>query len=132
MPSGMLFAAASFPPQFLPDRHAPAVESNIRMCDFFLQIFGERQPHPAYASFISLALECCANPAMPMRRIAVLFRNPPEADPQLRELRQTLCAGGQCDVGEFRDRQELDARVQAILADWYGDVSAPGNPNRSQ
>ena len=132
MPDGVLFAAASFRPPFLSDRHAAAVESNIRMCDFFLQIFGEWQPRPDYAGFVDLALECLADPAMPMRQVAVLFRNPSKADPQMRQLQETLSAAGQCEVGEFCDQPDLEARVQGILAGWYSGVSAPGNPDRSR
>jgi hypothetical protein len=86
----------------------------------------------ADAGFVNLALECLANPAMPLRRMAVLFRNPGEADPQMRELWETLNSACQCNVGEFRGQQDLEARVEEILAGWYSEVSAPGNPDRSE
>jgi hypothetical protein len=132
MPRGVLFAAASLQPQFLPDRQAAAVADNIRMCEFFLQIFGEREPHPAYLSFVDLALACLANRAMPLRRAAVLFRNPPGADPKMTELREKLSAASRCDIGAFRNSQEFEERVQGILACWYREVSAPENPDRSR
>lgn len=130
-PLGILFAAASLLPPFVPERRAPAVESNIRTCDFLLAVFGEQRPHPAYERFVDLALECLNDAAMPMRQVSVLFRKPTEADEPIRDLREKLSTGGGCHVAEFRDEHEFELQVREILAHWYAAIGTAKPPFRA-
>ena len=103
MPAWILFALASTRSGFDPQVNRNAVESNIRFCDFFLQIFGETAPDPAY----------------PMRSTVVAFRNPENASPELSALRRRLLDGGDCQVHDFHSLDDFNRLAEQILADWY-------------
>jgi hypothetical protein len=131
-PQQILFAGASFPGGFDPNRHRAPAEANVRMCDFCLYIFGEDWQGPAFRDLIRLAINCAADPAMPMRKVAVLFRNSSGADAQVRQLRETLLQEGKCDIRDFQDQAELPQQLEAIYAIWYASVTAPAaEPDRS-
>lgn len=126
MPQWILFALASPRTDFDPQIHRRAVESNIRFCDFFAQIFGEKMPDPAYRGFVDLALECTADENFPMRATAVLFRNPEQASEEMQALRRQLLQQPHCQVHDFRDAGELDRASEAILASWYAQIAKSG------
>jgi len=121
-PEQILFAGASFREGFDVARHRTLAESNVRMCDFFLHIFGETWPAPAFKDFITLALECAADSSQPMRNAAVLFRNPADADEQVRRFRDELGLRGNCELREFKDSQELEAQLREVFAGWHAAV----------
>lgn len=124
MPQQVLFAAASFPPKFDANRHRAAAEENVRMCDFFLHIFSDTWPGAAFKAFIELAQVSQADPAQPMRQIAILFKDFAEADDKVRKYRENLAAGGNCDIREFQDFTGLDRQFREILASWWESVQA--------
>lgn len=121
MPEWALFAAATFRPPFDAEFNRPAVEANIRMCDFFIEILGGTSPPPVYKGFIDYALQCTADPAMPMRASTVLFRGS-QAGGDLRALRQALDADPHCDVREYRDASDLAVELRRVFDDWYSQV----------
>jgi hypothetical protein len=124
-PQHVLFAGASFRDTFDAVRHRAAAEANIRQCDFFLHIFSETWPATAFQGFIELAQSSIADPAKPMRRMAVLFRNFAHADEQVRLYRDALAGAPECDLREFQDAAELDALLHEIFASWWETVK-PG------
>ena len=63
-------------------------------------------------------------PAMPMRQIAVLFKNFDRADENVRKFRDSLTGAGKCDVREFQDPAELDRLLREIFASWWESVQA--------
>ena len=81
MPDGVLFAPASLRPPINAAVQKAAIDSNIRTCEFFIQIFGEQWPDPVFEGFVDYALECAADPTMATRQVAVLFRSFPTAPP---------------------------------------------------
>ena len=42
-----------------------------------------------------------------------------EADEQVRQFRDRLAAGGQCELREFGDSTELGRQLNEILASWW-------------
>ena len=125
MPEAILFAVASPHSDFDPRISRRGMESNIRFCDFFMQIFGETVADPAYLEFADLAVACTADPAFPLRSTTVLFRNPERAVPEIVAFREKLSANPHCKVQDFHDSSEFDALAETVLADWHAKVVAP-------
>jgi hypothetical protein len=121
-PQQVLFAGASFRPEFDAERHRSSGEANVRMCDFFLHIFSDTWPGTAFKAYIDLAQACIDDPSMPMRRIAVLFKNFPEADEKVRKYRDSLTETGNCDIREFREPADLDRVLREVFASWWAAV----------
>ena len=119
MPAWILFALASTRSGFDPQVNRNGVESNIRFCDFFLQVFGETAPDPAFFGFLKLAIACTRDPVYPMRSTVVAFRNPENASPELSALRRRLLDGGDCQVHDFHSLDDFNRLAEQILADWY-------------
>jgi hypothetical protein len=126
MPERILFALASPHAGFNPHAHRHALESNIRFCDFFVQIFSETAPREPFHEFVELAIACTDNPAFPMRSTVVVFRNPESASQEMASLRRQLLDGGQCLVRDFHSPEEFEALSGEILATWYALVQSPG------
>jgi hypothetical protein len=119
LPAQVLFAVASLPASANPNLQKAAIESNIRMVDFFVHVFGQDAPEPVYKGFVDYALECLADPAKPLRSVAVLFKASPPGSGEVRKIREELASGGRCEIREFHDVQELEQQARAILETWY-------------
>jgi len=124
MPDAVLFAPASLRPPAIAANHKPAIESNIRMCEFFIQIFGEPWPGAEFQEFVEYALSCAADSSMATRAVCVLFRNYHAAAPELRQFRESLAARGQCDLRDFSGAEELSSRLRDLLSGWYAPLKA--------
>jgi hypothetical protein len=125
MPEAILFALASPRSDFDPRVNRHGVESNIRSCDFFVQIFGETAPDPAFLEFVDLAVACTADPAFPLRSTAVIFRNPESAASETAAFRDRLSASPHCTVHDFHDSSEFDALAETVMADWRAKIQEP-------
>jgi hypothetical protein len=125
MPEMMLFALASPRSDFDPQVNRHGLESNIRFCDFFVQIFGETTPDPCFREFVDLAVACAADPAFPLRSAVVIFRNPESAAPETAAFRDKLAANPHCTVHDFHDSSEFDALAETVLADWRAKIQQP-------
>jgi hypothetical protein len=123
-PQQILFAGASFRPPFHAARNRALGMDNIRQCDFFLHICSPAWPGSEFRAFIDFAQECIGDPALPMRRTAVLFKNYSEAVQEVRNYRDNLSTQGQCDIREFRDATELDRVLHEIFSSWWESVQA--------
>jgi len=125
MADRVLFAAASLRPPVDAAVQKATIDANVRTCEFFIQIFGERWPDPVFAGFVEYAQQCAADPSMATRNLAVLFRNYDSAAPELRQFRQRLEAGGQCELRDFGSLDELSKHLGELLATWYAALK-PG------
>jgi hypothetical protein len=119
MPDGVLFAPASLRPPINAAVQKAAIESNIRTCEFFIQIFGEKSPDSVFAGFVEYALGCAADSNLATRNVAVLFRNYDSAAPELHLIRERLAAEGSCDLRDFRDTVDLSQQLANLLRAWY-------------
>ena len=124
MPERILFALASPHAGFNPQAQRHALESNIRFCDFFVQIFSETARREPFQEFVELAIACTEDPAYPMRSTVVMFRNPEGASPEMAALRRQLLEGGRCQVRDFLSPEEFEALSGEILATWYALVQS--------
>lgn len=125
MPDRVLFAPASLRPPIHATVQKSAIEANIRMCEFFVQIFGEQWPDPVFAGFVEYAQQCAADPSMATRSLAVLFRSYASAAPELRRFRERLEAGGQCEIRDFSGTEELARLIRELLSAWYAPLKPP-------
>jgi hypothetical protein len=122
MPDGVLFAPASRRPPINATVQKAAIDSNIRACEFFIQIFGEKWPDPVFAGFVEYAVECVADPSMATRNVCVLFRNSNAAAPEIRQFRERLAAAGRCELRDFSDLGDLSHQLRELLAAWYANL----------
>ena len=122
MPEGVLFGLVSPRSGFDPQLNRRQVESNIRFCDFFLQLFGETPPDPVYPEFAGLAAACAADPAFPLRSAVIVFRNPESAAGEMAALRNKLIADSRCTVHDFHNESEFDSVAEAILTGWWANI----------
>ncbi len=129
MPAWILFALASPREGFDPQLHKSALESNIRFCDFFLQIFGEAMPHPAFVGFVELAAACTADPAFPMRSTVVVFPESGAGQPRDRGAPPALIETG-CEVHDFHNAKEFDELADEVLSHWFDSVKPLANSSR--
>lgn len=119
MPDGVLFAAASLRPPINAAVQKAAIDSNIRTCEFFIQIFGEQWPDPVFEGFVDYAVECAADPTKATRQAAVLFRGFPTAAAELRLFRERLAAASQCELRDFSGPETLSQQLHELLSAWY-------------
>lgn len=122
MPDAVLFAPASLRPPIIAANQKPVIESNIRTCEFFIQIFGEQWPDPVFQGFVEYALDCVADPSMVTRNVCVLFRNYRTAARELRQFREALAAEGRCELRDFGGAEELAGHLPELLAAWYAPL----------
>jgi hypothetical protein len=125
MPEGVLFGVVSPRSDFDPQINRRQVESNIRFCEFFVQVFGETAPNPAFFQFVDLAVACAADPAIPLRSAVVVFRNPERATAEMAGFRHKLANDPHCTVHDFHDDAEFDAVAETILNGWHAKIQKP-------
>ena len=125
MRDAVLFAPASLRPPIVAANHRTALESNIRMCEFFIQIFGEQCPDPVFQALAEYALDCVDDPSMCTRGVCVFFRNHHAAAPELRTFRESLAARGRCELRDFSGVEDLFGQLRELLSAWYAPLK-PG------
>jgi hypothetical protein len=125
MPDAVLFAAASLRPPIRAVVQKATIESNIRMCEFFIQVFGEQLPDPVFPGFVEYALACVADTSTVTRKACVLFRNYHAAAPQMQHFREKLAAGDPCEVRDFGGEAELAEQLRELLCSWYAPLKPP-------
>ena len=133
MPEWILFAPATFRSPFDPNASKSAVEGNIRMCDFFVQIFGDKAPEPVYRGFIDYALECAADSSKPMRRVSALVRESAGVTEEMQVLRRALESDPRCDLRVYAGANDgaqnnLETQLRGIFQDWYAQVRSTALP----
>jgi hypothetical protein len=133
MPEWILFAPGTFRPPFDANASKSAVESNIGMCDFFLQIFGDKVPEPVYRGFLDYALECTADASKPMRQATALVREFESVSEEMQALRKSLESDARCDVRAYGGANDgagnnLEAQLRGIFQDWYAQVRSAALP----
>lgn len=104
-----------------------AVDSNIRMCRYFLLVVEDSWDAPP-ASFrhdYELALKCKADPNLPLREIAVLFRQghaDQESDGTFAAFRRAVERSGSMRQIDFADASEFRTHVSALFSEWTAAV----------
>jgi hypothetical protein len=112
MPMGVLFVPVSLPNIEDKRPHQYTVDENIRECRHSLFVLSEDWGPTArnFRHDYELAMECLADPALPMQDVAVLIKAPVtglSVAPELPEPRGTFS-----NVSEFRER------LASVLSGW--------------
>jgi hypothetical protein len=119
MPDAVLFAPASLRPPIVAANYQATLESNIRTCEFFIQVFGEQCPDPVFQRLVEYAADCAGDPSMDTRGVCVFFRNHDAAAPELRRFRQSLAARRRCELRDFTGVEDLSGQLRELLSAWY-------------
>jgi len=122
MPDAVLFAPASLRPPIVAANQVPVIESNIRMCEFFIQVFGEQWPGAVFRGFVEYALRSVDDPSTATRSVCVCFRNYHAAAPEVRRFRESLAAAAQCELRDFSSAEELPGQFHELLSSWYAPL----------
>jgi hypothetical protein len=123
MPRGLLFAPVTIVPSVLDKRaFQGAVNENIRSCSFFVQVLEDTwgPPEKNFERDYALALRCAADPALPMREVAVLCKRPllpHRVEPEVAELKRRL------DSPDFVSIAEFEQRLRDLLSRWFAALS---------
>jgi hypothetical protein len=120
MPEWVLFGPASFPTPFPATVMQGAVKNNIKDAYFFLGFFGEDPVEPVHKRFVQWAVESAADPALPMKRATVFFKESEDVAEEIRALRGKFA--DQCEVRTYRNLQDLEPQIQDLLTAWFAAV----------
>lgn len=113
----------------IPAHQRPVADENIRASRFFLLVAEDSWDAPP-ASFrhdYRLALQCKADPALPMREVAVLFRKPGEDavsednDGRLAAFRAGIDPAAGVRQFDFADAAEFKTRIAALFSEWMAE-----------
>ena len=118
----VLFAPATFRTPFDATVMQAAVKENIKDAFFFLTLFGEDPVEPVYKHFVQYAIECQADPGLPMRRATVFFKESQDVVEETRALRERFA--GQCDIRVFHNVKDLEPQLRELMAEWLAAVKA--------
>jgi hypothetical protein len=121
MPHGVLFVPVAFTTDVRDKRrYQYEVEENIRACRHYILLLSEGWG-PAERNFENdyrLALQCAADPALPMHSVAVL---------QKKQLSGKPGAGTPEPLPAFATTAEFNECVKGLLSGWLASLSAHGN-----
>jgi len=120
MPEWVLLAPATFVDAFDANLQQAAVKNNIKNGVFFLGIFGQDPADPVYKRFVEYAIECAADPGLPMKRVTVFFKESADTAEEMRALRARFAE--QCEVRAYRNLKDLEPQLEDILAGWFAAV----------
>lgn len=118
MPDGSLFAPAMFRTP-VAARIQQALPDNVRTSDFFVLVVGESWPEPLLEGVIEQVLGCLSEPSMPMRNMAIFFRNYQAAAEELRRLRDSLAVSARCETKDYSTPEEFATQFGDLLQTWY-------------
>jgi len=129
MPQGFLFAALILVPAMADKRpYQDAVNHNLRMCRYYVQVIEDSwgPPQRDYERDWAFAQRCIADPKLPMREAALLFKAPllpHKVDPAIVELKENLLASGGPHAA-FNTLEQLRGRLRALLSGWLSSLLA--------
>ncbi len=129
MARNVLLVAVSIVPTMFDKRpYQKAVDDNIRACRYYIQVLDDTwgRYEKNFERDYRLAMECAADPNLPMAEVAVLFQDrtdgrPPE--PAVAEFRRELSEGKGPRYASFSNREEYRERLWAFFAGWLETVA---------
>ena len=100
-----------------------AVEENIRACRHYVLAITEDwgPPERSFERDYRLALQCRADPSLPMRQTAILVRNQPDGAPS--PFIATLAAAGFSSAA-FSGVDDFQRAIRELLAVWLQEDAA--------
>ena len=114
MPSGVLYVPVSLIHIHDKRPYQYTVNENIRASSYYLLVPGDDwgPPARAFERDYRLALECAADPSLPMRHVSILLRTQPDGSPS--PMAAVLNAA-QIEYTSFRTAADFEAKVLTTL-----------------
>ncbi len=123
MPARVLYAPVSLTNIHDKRAYQYVVEENIRDCRHYIlavsEDWGPRERN--FERDYRLALECRANPSLPMRETAILVRNQPDGTPS--PFIETLASAGLASTA-FSGVEDFQQAVRGLFAAWLPEAAA--------
>ena len=152
MPRGFLFTSLVIVPALVDKRpYQDAINYNLRMCRYYVQVLEDSwgPPQRDYEGDWAFVQRCIADPELPMREAAILFKAPllpHKVDPAIVELKQRLLVAqasslrrqagdlphivpdkleNQANLARaFDNLEQFRAALRGLLSDWLDSVVA--------
>jgi hypothetical protein len=142
MPKGFLFTSLAIVPALADKRpYQDAINYNLRMCRYYVQVIEDSwgPPQRDYEGDWAFVERCIADPELPMREAAILFKAPllpHKVDPAIVELKQRLLAGSAtthagAQAGDsphnaraFDNLEQFRAALRGLFSGWLDTVVA--------
>lgn len=120
MPASVLLVAVGLRESDQISAHRSIVSDNVRWSSYFIQIFQDDWgPRDLFRKLFLLAIDCCNDPAMPMRGVLVCLKDAPdETNPEILAFRRELEERGDCRILRYRDPDEMRKQVEEVCAGW--------------
>jgi hypothetical protein len=128
MPKGILLVSLSVTPTVASvAAFQNAIDENIRTCRYYVQVLGEswgpsgRNFEPSF----ELAAKCAADPAMPMREVALLWKaenGGRPVDASVLDARQRSAEW--LRVSPYFGMDSFKEQLRALLTKWVAEISA--------
>lgn len=107
-----------------------AIDENIRSCRHYIQILGDTwgPPMRSFEGSFELARRCAADPALPMREVALMWKASDQPlQGKLKKLKEDPPGGVR--IFEFEDTGSFQKQVRDLLIEWLrGLLAEKGNP----
>ena len=129
MPRNVLFVAVALPFHTIDKRpYQAAITENIRACRYYIQVLEDTwgPPEKNFERDHAHACKFAADPGLPMREVAVLFKKPllpHQVEPSVSELKRKIQADNTQAQGEFETVEEYKQLLHRLLADWLETVA---------
>jgi hypothetical protein len=123
MPVDVLFVPVSVLPNLasIPVFQRP-MDENVRACTYFVQILQHTwgPPERSFEGSYRLALECCADPSLPMKGVSVFFKAPDERElePAVAQFKESTFGTDFQTLDDFRSglRSQLSIWLRAVVS----------------
>jgi hypothetical protein len=129
MPKGVLLVAVSITPTVASlASFQNALDENIRACRHYVQVLGESWGPPGrnFEASFELAAKCAADPAMPMREVALLWKADTggrPVDPAVVQVRQR--SADWLRVSPYFGIDSFKEQLHALLTRWVPEIPPP-------
>ena len=129
MPRNVLFVAVALPAYCFDKRpFQAAVSENIRACRYYIQVLEDTwgPPEKNFERDYAVACKCAADPGLPMREVAVLFKKPllpHQVEASVTDLRRQLETGAAQPHAAFETIEEYKQQLHRLLAKWLETVA---------
>jgi hypothetical protein len=105
----------------------PAIKENIQACRYYIQLLEDTwgAPQKNFEREYALARKYSADPGLPMKEVAVLFKKPllpHKVEAEITDLKQTLRADGN-SLLEFDGPDEFKAILRPLLERWLETIA---------
>lgn len=127
MPKGFLFTSLALVPSLADKRpYQDAINYNLRMCRYYMQVIEDSwgPPQRDFEGDWAFVQRCIADPGLPMREAAILFKSPllpHKVDPAIVELKKRLLPGGGSSLA-FDNLEQFRAALRGLFSGWLDSV----------